>query len=300
MSTHRKVLAVCVNWNGQQVLTDTLSALRQSHYESLDVVVVDNASTDGSLTLVPPSVRVLALDKNRGYAAALNAAILESQESVDAGGCRSEAPDYFYLLNNDIVVEPDGLGRLVQFAEEKGAGIYGPKILRHDDRTRLDAAWGRLDWSHVLCSYQGKGAADEPRWNLVKPVDLLLGCALLIHREIFAKVGLFDESFFMYHEEVDFLYRAAQMDYPIYYCPFAQAFHRGAHSTRQRPQQKTFWIRRNTVLFFKKHEVGTWRWVFFWFTLAASLIYNLLLLRWRRAYTIFEGVREGLFPRKTP
>ena len=298
MSTHRKVLAVCVNWNGQQVLAETLSALRQSHYESLEIVVVDNASSDGSLALVPPSIRVLALDQNRGYAGALNAAIRESQESVDAGGGRSETPDYFYLLNNDIVVDPDGLCRLVQFAEEKGAGIYGPKILRYEDRSRLDAAWGRLNWSHVLCSYEGKGEPDGPRWNHVKPVELLLGCALLIHRQIFEKVGLFDESFFMYHEEVDFLFRAAQMNYPIYYCPFAQALHRGAHSTRQRPQQKTSWVRRNTVLFFKKHEVGTWRWTCFWSTLAASLIYNLLLFRWRRVRSIFSGVREGLFPKE--
>lgn len=298
MSTDRKVLAVCVNWNGQQVLAETLSALSQSHYRSLEIVVVDNASTDGSLALVPPSIRVLALDQNRGYAAALNAAIRESQKSVGIGG--DEAPEYYYLLNNDIVVDPDALCQLVQFAEERGAGIYGPKILRHEDRSRLDAAWGHLNWSHVLCSYQGKGASDGPRWNHVKPVDLLLGCALLVHRQIFEKVGLFDESFFMYHEEVDFLYRAARMSYPIYYCPFAQALHRGAHSTRQRPQQKTFWIRRNTVLFFKKHEVGTWRWVFFWSTLVASLLYNILLFRWRRVRTILEGVREGLFPGMKP
>ena len=162
MSTHRKVLAVCVNWNGQKVLAETLRALRQSQHGSLEIVVVDNASTDESLALVPPSIRALALDENRGYAAALNAAIRESQESVRAGGGRNEAPDYFYLLNNDIVVEPDGLCRLVQFAEEKGAGIYGPKVLRHEDPSRLDAAWGRLNWSHVLCTYKGRGAADGP------------------------------------------------------------------------------------------------------------------------------------------
>ncbi len=189
---------------------------------------------------------------------------------------------------------------MVQFAEEKGAGIYGPRILSHEDPSRLDAAWGRLNWSHVLCSYQGKGAPDGPRWNHIKPVELLLGCALLIHRQIFEKVGLFDEAFFMYHEEVDFLYRAAQMNYPIYYCPFAQALHHGAHSTRENPQQKIYWIRRNAVLFFKKHGVGTARWAFFWSTLAASLIYNILLFRWRRARTIFEGVREGLFPGREP
>ncbi len=103
MSTHRKVLAVCVNWNGQRVLAETLSALRQSHYASLEIVVVDNASTDGSLALVPPSIRVLALDQNRGYAAALNAAIRGSQESVDAGSGRNKGPDYFFLLNNLVM-----------------------------------------------------------------------------------------------------------------------------------------------------------------------------------------------------
>ena len=256
--------------------------------------MVDNASSDDSLSLVPPSIRTLALNQNRGYAAALNVAVQQTKRPVGDPAERIHPPDYFFLLNNDVVVDPDALRRLVDFAEDKGAGIYGPKILRRDDSSLLDAAWGSLRWSHVLCSYEGRGARDGTRWNQVKQVELLLGCALLVHRLVFEKVGLFDETFFMYHEEVDFLYRAAQKGFPIYYCPFASALHHGAHSTRQRPHRRTFWIRRNTLLFFKKHRAGTWNWVRFWSTLAASLFYNLLALRWERAQIILMGVRAGL------
>lgn len=309
MPTQPSVLAVCINWNGEDVLAGTLRSLQQSHYPALRIVVVDNASVDDSLAKVPASIPVFRLHENVGYGAAANRVIgpLVSTEAPADGWSQSAAPgnegeflwgysppDYFLILNNDLVLEPDAIENLLTFATARGPGIFGPKVLSDRDPNRLDAAWGHLTWSHVLCHFRGKNAADKIRWNQSRRVELLLGCSLLIHREVFKSVGLFDERFFMYHEEIDFLYRARQSDVPIYYCPVARVRHRGSHSTRERPLQKIFWVRRNAALFLRKHGPGLGRWSYFFFTLSLSLIYNTILLRSDRTRTILEGVREGM------
>ena len=217
MPTHERVLAIVVNWNGREVLPETLDALRSTLYPPLETVVVDNGSTDGSASSVKDPVRLVTLDENRGYAGALNAILRPAMQGEKGAG--EAPPDYFLLLNNDILVEPGTVSRLLELTREKGPGVYGPKVLLQDAPGRLDAAWGRITWSHVLSSFRGKGARDRGRFDRVRRVQLLLGCALLVHRRVFQDVGFFDEDYFMYHEEVDFLFRAGRRGYPCYYCP---------------------------------------------------------------------------------
>ena len=190
MSTNATVLAVCVNWNGQEVLSETLASLLKSDYPQLDLLVVDNASTDGSLDQIPSSVKTLRLAENRGYGSALNAAVRlvsDRQSAFQAGSLAK--PDYFLMLNNDMVLETEMVGELVQFAQRKGKGIFGPKILRYQEPNHLEAAWGRVDWSHVLAHYQGQGAPDGPQWSHPQSAQLILGSALLISREVFHEVA---------------------------------------------------------------------------------------------------------------
>ena len=292
MPTDERVLAIVVNWNGREVLPATLDALRSNVFPPLTTVVVDNGSTDGSAESVRDPVRLVALNENRGYGAALNAVLRPAlQGEKDAG---ETPPDYFLLLNNNILLEPGTVFRLLEPAREKGPGIYGPKVLLQGNPDRLDAAWGRITWSHVLSYFRGKGARDGRRFDRVRRVQLLLGCALLVHRRVFQDVGLFDEQFFMYHEEVDFLFRAGRRGYPAYYCPAARVHHRRAHSTRDEPLKRVFWVRRNTVLFLRKHRVGAWAWGNWGKTLVLSLVWNIVLLRWQRVATIWRGVVAGM------
>jgi len=106
-------------------------------------------------------------------------------------------------------------------------------------------------------------------------------------------VGLFDERYFMYHEEVDYLYRARLKGCLAYYCPFAKAFHWGAHGTQSSPLRKVFWTRRNAVYFMRKHQAGVGQWSRFFLTLAGSISYNLVTMNWKRGRTIISGVKAG-------
>ena len=292
MPTDERVLALVVNWNGREVLPATLEALRSTVHPNIEIVVVDNASIDGSADMVRHPFNLTPLAENLGYGGALNAALRTLIPPGD--DTRSHIADYFLLLNNDILVEPETVSRLLETAREKGPGIYGPKVLLHGRPGRLDAAWGRITWSHVLSSFAGKGARDGGRYDRVRRVELLLGCALLVHPRVFQDVGLFDEDYFMYHEEVDFLFRAGRRGYPVYYCPEARVHHRRAHSTRDEPLKRVFWVRRNTVLFLRKHKAGAWAWGNWGKTLVLSLGWNIVLLRWQRVATIWRGVVAGM------
>lgn len=287
MATDADVLAICVNWNGGDVLRPAVQALLESSYRPLRLVVVDNASTDRSLQSLGSDVETVRMAENRGYGAAINRIWREVLE-----GARKR-PTYYLLLNNDVLVDPAMLARVVGFAAGKEPGIYGPKILQWRHRNQLDMAWGTLRWHHVLADFEGKQAIDGPRWNDPRQVELLQGSVLLLDARVVESVGLFDEQFFMYHEEVDFLYRAGRQGCRAFYCPFAVAYHWGAHSTETRPLQKVFWTRRNAVYFMRKHAPGIARWPYFLLTLAGSIGYNLVSLDWKRADAILSGAKAG-------
>ena len=204
------------------------------------------------------------------------------------------ADDYFLLLNNDILVEPETVSRLLELAREKGPGVYGPKVLLQD---RAGPIGRRLGANHLESRplfLPGQGSPgpravrsrfggcnccwDAPCWSTG-------GCS--------RTWGSSTSGYFMYHEEVDFLFRAGRRGYPCYYCPAARVHHRRAHSTRDKPLQRVFWVRRNTVLFLRKHRVGTWRGVL-GKTLVLSLVWNIVLLRWQRVAAIWRGVVAGM------
>lgn len=292
MPTDEPVVAIIVNWNGREVLPATLDALGCTLHPNLEIVVVDNGSTDGSADQVRDPVRLAPLAENLGYGGALNSVLRTLIPGAKDGS--SPAAEYFLLLNNDILVEPETVSRLLETAREKGPGVYGPKVLLQKRPGRLDAAWGRITWSHVLASFCGKGARDGRRYGRVRRVPLLLGCALLVHRRVFEEVGYFDEDYFMYHEEVDFLFRAGRRGYRSYFCPAARVHHRRAHSTRDNPLQRVFWVRRNTVMFLRKHRAGAWAWGCWGKSLVLSLAWNAVLLRRQRVAVIWRGVVAGM------
>lgn len=290
MQTVQKVAAVCVNWNGENSLRGTLESLLASDYPSLEILVVDNASSDGSAENMPGETGLLRLETNTGYGEALNRGInfLEKKNR--------DSPVQFYLaLNNDVCLEPDTISGLVGFAVEKGPGIYGPAVVRMDDPVRLEAAWGKLTWSHVLTRLEGKDAlASSPPWNLIMENVILLGSVMLIHRGILDSGIMFDPLYFMYHEEVDFIFRARKQGYPAYYCPSARVRHFIGRGTEKDPLKKIYWTRRNSIYFLKKQGAGIGKWAKCLGTMLCSFLYTSAGLRFRRAQAIAAGALDGL------
>lgn len=289
MSADDSVLAVCVNFNGGGQLIDTIRALRESDFPRLSILIADNASTDGSdlrLHAEFSDIPIWRLERNLGYGGALNLVVNDRMR-------REASPAYFLAMNNDVTVSASMVGALVAEAQRRGPGVYGPRILQAGRPSQLEAAWGKVTWDHVAARFIGQGEpADSPRWGQVSEVELLLGTVLLIHQDVFRRVGGFDPRFFMYHEEVDFLYRVRGAGFPVVYCPQATVEHEGGLATRDRPHFKLYWTRRNAVLFLRKHRAGA-AWAWYGATLLASLAWNLARLRPGRVRTIWAGVRDG-------
>ena len=242
-----------VSWNTRELLRDCLRSIQQTIPQELhQTIVVDNASSDGSAEMVArdfPWVELLRNDENLGFGRANNQAFAHA---------RGEA---LLLLNPDTILHPQAVTRLVDLLKQQPrAGAAGPRILNPDGTlqvsiypspTLLRETWRlfHLDRLLPLSQYsRRKLAARQPT-----PVDVLMGACMLIRRDIIDQIGLFDEQFFVYSEEVDLCRRIQQAGWQLVWLPDAEVTHFGGQSTRQVADAMFLELYRNKVKFFRKH-----------------------------------------------
>ena len=245
-----KVTAVVLNWNG---LDDTLACLRSlaASEMPLSVIVVDNGSLlspESAIEEAMPGAEFIGNPCNEGYAAGNNVGI---RRAMDSGA------DFVWVLNNDAMVEPDTLGHLLAAAESHPkAGAIGPKVLYADRPDTLWVAWGTVTWRQSLVGLVGEGARDERRWTVERAVEWIPGCSLLLRSAALAEVGLFDEDFFAYHEDVDWAARARSLGWSSWYTGAARVYH-GVHGSSGGSAHyggfRKYLSARNMVLYARKH-----------------------------------------------
>jgi GT2 family glycosyltransferase len=217
-----RVSVVIPNWNGERFLDLCLGSLRRQTFSDFETVLVDNGSSDGSLSLVEqgfPEVRVLSLGENRGFSAAVNA------------GIRISRTEYVALLNNDTEQDPGWLAALVRAADEHPeAGFYSSKLVDFHDRELLDGAGDALRLSGLPYRL-GHGERDHGQFDAPGYVFSACGAAALYRRVMLEDVGLFDEDFVSYCEDGDLSFRAQLAGYRCLYVPDAVVYHMGSAST---------------------------------------------------------------------
>ena len=246
------VCVVVLNCNGKDVLPECLRSLSRSDYPNVEVCVADNASTDGSPEWAEhemPSVQVLRNGRNLGWSGGNNAGIRRAL---------SRGAEYVWILNNDVEVEPDCISRMVRYAEaHPQTGVLGPLIYYFEPRDRVWFAGGRIDmesFETVHCERIEEFTA-LPNAN-----RFISGCALLVRREVFDRIGLIDERFFIYCEDTDFCRRASQAGFGIDLVESAVMVHKvsafsGGHAVRS--PFKAYHGLRSSLLFWRKH-LGWW------------------------------------------
>jgi GT2 family glycosyltransferase len=181
-------------------------------------------------------------------------------------------------LNNDARLRPGAVAAALRvLATDPAIGVVGPKVLLREDPQRLWLAWGRVTWRQSLVGLCGAGAPDGPAWSAQRDVEWVAGCAMWFRAAALDAVGLLDEAFFAYHEDVDWCVSARARGFRIVFAPDARVTHRGEGSLADRgPANPARYLSaRNTVLFARKHA-GPRQWATLGVCLATSLPLQLL------------------------
>jgi hypothetical protein len=235
-----RVSVIIPNWNGQRFLPVCLEALRRQSCDAHEVVLVDNASTDDSVAYTRahyPEVLVECLPRNLGFAGGVNA------------GLRAARGEYLALLNNDTEADPGWLEALVQaLDEDREIGFAASKMVAFHDRGLLDGCGDALSW-HMLAHKIGAGQRDTGQYEMPRRVFGACAGAAIYRRALFDTIGLFDEDFFAYYEDVDLSFRAQLAGFPGRYVPSAVVAHVGsATAGKESALFYYLWIRNRIFL----------------------------------------------------
>ena len=288
----KRVAVVILNWNGEKMLREFLPDVVR-HSTGAEIVVADNASTDGSLQMLErefPTVRRIVLDRNYGFAQGYHLAL----EQVDA--------EFYLLLNNDVQVGADWLSPLLEYMDKNlHVAACQPKLLCHWDRTRFEyagASGGYIDaWGYPYCRGRVMGTVEEDKGQYDEPASLLwaTGAALMIRREAYWQVGGLDGRFFAHQEEIDLCWRLRSRGYGIACVPQSKVWHVGGGTLPKDSPHKTYLNFRNNLLLLYKNlpseRLETVMRVRFWLDALASVQF-LLTGKWGSFLAVWRGRRD--------
>jgi GT2 family glycosyltransferase len=252
------VSIIVLNYNGRQDTMACLRSLEHLTYSRASTILVDNASADGTVDAVRqayPNVEVIETGANLGFTGGNNVAI---KHALDNGA------DYILLLNNDTIVAPDFLNVMVEVMEQDPTiGVTGPMIYYHSNPEMIWTAGGTIDWKHGTTSMIGLNQLDMSQFGLSPThVDFVTGCALLARREVWEKVGMLDDKFFMYYEETEWCVRATRAGYKIALVPMAMIWHKISIEERATSPRTYYYMVRNRLLFLNKTGAGYRTWAY--------------------------------------
>lgn len=225
------------NYNGQSFLGECLDSLKNQDH-SFDVVIIDNASQDGSAAYIKenyPEFILIENHENHGFAAAVNQ------------GIKASDSEYIFLLNNDVLLEAETIPNLLKcIKKDDKIFAVSSKIIQYHDPTRMDDAGDEytiLGWTRRV----GYGKSPD-KYVLEREIFSACAAASIYRRSILDEIGYFDENFFAYMEDVDISYRARIQGYTCLYCPKAVVYHVGSGTSGSRYNEfKTRLAARNNV-----------------------------------------------------
>ena len=246
-----KISVVIPTYNGMKYLPICLDSLYQQTYGNFDIVIVDNASNDGTVDFLKtnyPKIKIIANNKNLGFAKANNKGV----KYALAHGSR-----YIVITCQDDRFQSNFLEEGVKILEQEGVGMGTPKIM-YDNTNRLWWAGGKLLSTKELIKsptikigeHVGKREEDKGQYNTMTKADALTGNALFVKKEVFDKIGYFDERYFLYGDDIDFSVKARKAGYDLIYFPTTTAFHMTPLKRKQKRTLKQLFLK------FKRYLTG--------------------------------------------
>jgi len=292
-SRQPRVSIIILNWNSYQVTLDCLLSLQKIDYANFEIVLVDNGSVDVSpeeLLANAPEIRLIRNATNLGFAGGCNVGI---RDALHRG------TDYVLLLNNDTIVAPDFLSQLVRVAEsDEKIGAVSPKILFFDHPDRLNYARGEQRQWRLFPKVFGLRQLDDGSYDKIREVSFLTGCAFLIKAEVVRKIGVMEQIYFHFYEDIEWSLRVLKAGYKTFYVPAAKIWHK-EHYVTDRNQGDgfiEFHLARANMIFARKH-VPLKLWAFKMPFFGAWMIYRTLVFSsrrdWQKVLALYKGFWAG-------
>lgn len=236
---------IILNFNGKKIINNCLKSLKMINYVNYRIIVVDNNSSDGSQSFITdnfPDVHLIVNDKNYGVSKGLNIGI---KAALEIGS------EYIFTLNNDIIVEKNILNELLQkYMKYNKIGILGPIMYWPNKSNLIQSGGGMIEWEKGVCYHK---YTNQKLVKLPPTIEVDYVGLIFIKKEIIDKIGLFDESFFAYWEDVDICIRVKKLGYKVQTVSSAKVWHLGSFTTEKLGGFISYYSNRNRFWFMKKH-----------------------------------------------
>ncbi|MBL77147.1 MAG: glycosyl transferase, partial [Chloroflexi bacterium] len=235
MSKKENLISIIIlNYNAGKLLLNCVESIKKSNYKNIEIIVVDNVSSDNSHVKCKEKYQEVKLIQNKenfGYCGGNNI------------GIKHATGEFVIILNPDTIVQPDCIRELVSAYQEIGEGLFQPKILSLNEENIIQST-GNMIHIFGFGFARDKGKRDNRAEEKIEKIGYASGTCLFTSRKIFEKIGLLDEFLFLYHDDLDLGWRATQLGIKSFYAPKARIFHAGSYNYKW-SAKKFYWLERN-------------------------------------------------------
>ena len=242
MNEKSLISIIVLNYNAGELLLNCINSLKKSTYQNIEILVVDNISSDDSHTKCKkqfPDIKLIQNRKNLGYCGGNNVGIKEAKG------------EFIVILNPDTIVEENWLDEMFNAFNEFGDGLYQPKIISLNESDIIQST-GNMIHVFGFGFARDKGGKIIEKKEEIEKIGYASGTCLFTTKKVLEKVGLLDEFLFLYHDDLDLGWRAAQIGINSYYVPESKIFHAESYSLKW-SAKKFYWLERNRKYCLKTH-----------------------------------------------
>ena len=242
MNEKSLISIIVLNYNAGELLLNCINSLKKSTYQNIEILVVDNISSDDSHTKCKkqfPDIKLIQNRKNLGYCGGNNVGIKEAKG------------EFIVILNPDTIVEENWLDEMFNAFNEFGDGLYQPKIISLNESDIIQST-GNMIHVFGFGFARDKGKKIIEKKEEIEKIGYASGTCLFTTKKVLEKIGLLDEFLFLYHDDLDLGWRAAQIGINSYYVPKSKIFHAESYSLKW-SAKKFYWLERNRKYCLKTH-----------------------------------------------
>ena len=287
MEVEKLLSIITINFNGLKDTCELIDTLPLND-ETIEVIVVDNASTQDEATEIEkryPQVKVIKSDENLGFAGGNNLGIQASHGK------------YLFFINNDAILpQPSAISHLLTRLESSAQiGMVCPKIRFTWDKQPIQYA-GYTPLSKITLRNKsiGCGEEDNGQYDTAHPTPYAHGAAMMVKREVIEKVGMMPNCYFLYYEELDWSMMIHRAGYEIWYEPACTVFHKESQTTGQQSPLKTYYITRNRLLFAQRNINGGEKYLTYIYIIGLVAVRDILKYLCKGQINMAKAVMKGI------